>query len=201
LADHARCIERRLDLLTSVESTTGIDGRARALVHEHLQPAAMCVVERARQHARRSKLDWEMPLPVGSRCISPSDFGFHNALLKADGRIVFLDFEYAGWDDPARMVADFFCQPRLAVPPELFEPLARAIADSFPEPLAMYERMCLLWPVYRAKWCCIMLNDFLPQGSRRRNFADQQQDETSRKARQLVMAAAAIDSLSHGLAA
>jgi hypothetical protein len=99
------------------------------------------------------------------------------------------------------MVADFFCQPRLSVPAELFEPFARSIASSFSDPDAMIARMRLLWPVFRAKWCCIMLNDFLPQGSRRRKFAERQHDETSRKARQLVMAAAAIDSLSHGLAA
>ena len=37
------------------------------------------------------------------RCVSPSDFGFHNALVGPDGRAVFLDFEYAGWDDPAKL--------------------------------------------------------------------------------------------------
>ena len=40
-------------------------------------------------------------------CISPSDFGFHNALLKSNGDIKFIDFEYAGFDDPAKITSHF----------------------------------------------------------------------------------------------
>lgn len=47
-------------------------------------------------------------LPAGERCLSPSDFGFHNALVRPDGSLCFIDFEYAGWDDPAKAVGDFF---------------------------------------------------------------------------------------------
>jgi len=46
-------------------------------------------------------------LSQDQRCISPSDFGFHNAIMTSDQHIRFLDFEYAGWDDPAKMVGDF----------------------------------------------------------------------------------------------
>ena len=38
---------------------------------------------------------------------SPSDFGFHNALLKDNGKLCFLDFEYFGRDDPVKLMADF----------------------------------------------------------------------------------------------
>ena len=37
-------------------------------------------------------------LAVDHRTLSPSDFGFHNALRRSDGRLAFLDFEYFGWD-------------------------------------------------------------------------------------------------------
>ena len=39
--------------------------------------------------------------------LSPVDFGFHNALFKPDKSVCFVDFEYFGWDDPSRIVADF----------------------------------------------------------------------------------------------
>ena len=39
--------------------------------------------------------------------ISPSDFGFHNALRTNTGP-VFFDFEFSGWDDPAKTIIDFF---------------------------------------------------------------------------------------------
>src|SRR5258708_29751946 len=45
-------------------------------------------------------------------------FGFHNALLRPSQELCFLDFEYAGHDDPAKMVGDFFSQPAI---PEIEE--------------------------------------------------------------------------------
>ena len=43
--------------------------------------------------------------------ISPSDFGFHNMLIGK--KCSFLDFEYAGIDDAAKLICDFICQPDL----------------------------------------------------------------------------------------
>ena len=43
--------------------------------------------------------------------ISPSDVGFHNTLFN-DKEYFFVDFEYSGLDDPAKMICDFFLQPR-----------------------------------------------------------------------------------------
>ena len=40
------------------------------------------------------------------RCISPSDFGLHNAIRTA-ADIRFIDFEFAGWDDPAKALVNF----------------------------------------------------------------------------------------------
>jgi len=39
-------------------------------------------------------------------CVSPSDFGFHNAIRTASGTR-FIDFEFAGWDDPVKALVDF----------------------------------------------------------------------------------------------
>ena len=45
---------------------------------------------------------------------SPSDFGFHNILCE-DGRLNFVDFEYAGIDDLAKSARRFFAYARDAV--------------------------------------------------------------------------------------
>jgi hypothetical protein len=50
--------------------------------------------------------------------------------------------------------------------------------------------------VYRIKWCCIMLNDFLPVGSRRRSFARTAEDQQQRQRTQLQKARAALEQLS-----
>ena len=48
------------------------------------------------------------------RCISPSDFGFHNAIKTLDG-VKFIDFEFAGWDDPCKALIDFMLQPKVPI--------------------------------------------------------------------------------------
>ena len=57
------------------------------------------------------------------------------------------------------------------------------VADILPHRETALMRMQLLLPLYRIKWCCIILNDFLPVDSDRRNFAQGMAAE--RKADQL----------------
>ena len=42
--------------------------------------------------------------------IISSDFGFHNVINK-NNKLFFIDFEYAGLDDPIKLICDFYCQP------------------------------------------------------------------------------------------
>ncbi len=39
--------------------------------------------------------------------LSPVDFGPHNTLFQSNGKPMFIDFEYFGWDDPYRLIGDF----------------------------------------------------------------------------------------------
>jgi hypothetical protein len=56
-------------------------------------------------------------------------------------------------------------------------------------------RIGLLRPVFRMKWCCIVLNEFLPAAARRRTFAvgDAAGVAADRKAAQLDKAEAVLD--------
>jgi hypothetical protein len=105
-------------------------------------------------------------------CLSPSDFGFHNALADENGRVTFLDFEYAGRDDPAKLVSDFFCQPEISVPLNYHPGFLMRLADGLELDDAGRTRCRILLDAYRIKWSCILLNDFLPVGAARRSFAD-----------------------------
>lgn len=110
------------------------------------------------------------PYTADELCLSPSDFGFHNALKTHHGP-VFIDFEYAGWDDPAQLVCDFFCQFEVPAPSDAFDSFAAAFAAEFIHPESQVARMLLMMPVHRFKWLCIALNHFLPQTTERRQFA------------------------------
>lgn len=110
-------------------------------------------------------------LPVTRRWLSPSDFGFHNARRQGDGNWVFFDFEYFGWDDPAKLMADFRLHPALPVPLALREQFVAGVLDicgTDDELAARYRR---LYPCFALKWCYILLNEFLPSDLSRRQFA------------------------------
>lgn len=113
----------------------------------------------------RTRLPWLESLPrepeveQGELIVSPSDFGFHNALRLPDGSYRFLDMEYAGVDEPSKVVCDFFSQPRLPAPLEglpRFLDLLDARATS---------RLSWMWPVTVFKWACIILKQVLPKES------------------------------------
>ena len=187
LRDHFHCLQRRLHRLDGIEAHTPTDREAVAFVSERLAPVGTASLRAAADAARDLGLSLEEPLPAAERCVSPSDFGFHNALRTPDGRMVFIDFEYAGWDDPAKTVSDFFCQPECPVSMEHYADFARTVVEGE----ARLRRAELLLPIYRLKWCCIMLNDFLPAGGKRRRFAGGA-DEEERKSRQLRKARQAL---------
>jgi hypothetical protein len=166
LAEHLACVDRRIDRLATIEPESDLHRQATALVAERLVPAW----QRVRAAVAASGLPLDAPLAAADRVISPSDFGFHNCIA-TDSSLKFIDFEYAGWDDPAKTVCDFFCQPAVPVPREHFERFLAAAAATSLDAAALRERVSLLFPVYELKWCCIMMNEFLPVGDERRAFA------------------------------
>jgi len=180
IAEHLACVDRRVARLATIAPETDLHREAQKLVATRLMPAWIGV--RAAVAAGGHPLD--APLPIAARVLSPSDFGFHNCLLTAAG-LRFIDFEYAGWDDPAKTVCDFFCQPAVPVPREHFEHFLAAVISATGD-AGIHDRVALLQPVYEFKWCCIMLNEFLPADDRRRAFARGDQEATARRARQLA---------------
>jgi hypothetical protein len=191
LSDHLHCLRRRVDRLQGIDPVAAIDREAVAFVTQTLRPLCNQTLETTLRTAHNLGLAPDDELCNGDRRVSPSDFGFHNALLGPDGTMKFIDFEYAGWDDPAKTICDFFCQPECPVPMEFWglfnEEIARHIVD-----LDRHRRRVeLLLPVYRLKWCCILLNEFLPAGSHRRRFAGAG-DEVQRKERQLAKVRRAV---------
>lgn len=131
------------------------------------------------------------------RILSPSDFGFHNALVRPNGKLCFFDFEYAGWDDPAKTVGDFFSHPGVAVSHEFFESFIAQALGPISKTENMANRVRILEPIFQVKWCCIVLNEFLPATARRRNFANPGVDTHARKVLQLSKAVQRFEALPH----
>jgi hypothetical protein len=146
------------------------------------------VVEFVHSGARRWNIPLDSLLGHDNRCLSPSDFGFHNAIEDEAGTMRFIDFEYAGWDDPAKMVCDFFLQIEVAVPLDYLTEFTESVTALESQPENLQHRIRLLFPVYKLKWCCILLNEFLPTPSARRRFSRMEEDVNRRKESQLAKA-------------
>ena len=194
IAEQLRLVEERVERLAAISAASCVDEQAMALGSD-LRDRWTDIRERVREQCAGLGLDLQATLAAGQRCLSASDFGFHNAIVSPAGKIVFIDFEYAGWDDPAKALCDFFSQPSVPVPLDYFDGfLASALAYSA-DAGRLARRARLLLPVFRMKWCCIMMNDFLPGPSQRRRFADPSIDATTRKQVQLDKARRALETI------
>ena len=187
ITEHVATIDRRMERLGSLDSEAPFRDEAEALVRDRLRPLWA---------ALRARVLAEFPSPErclgpGRTIVSPSDFGFHNALVSEGGRLGFLDFEYAGIDDPAKLAGDFFSVPEIPVPKEHFELFIGSLASRLDLGPEFGERAAKLLPVYNLKWICIILNDFLAPGAERRAFA-LDQDRSRRCQAQLAKARAKL---------
>jgi hypothetical protein len=177
LAEHVATVERRVARLAALDADAPHAKAAQRVVAEALLPAWNAVKARLTSDARAAALAMEQMLDARGCCLSPSDFGFHNALADENDRVTFLDFEYAGRDDPAKLVSDFFCQPEIPVPLHYYSRFVTHLADGLELDDAARARCRILLDTCRVKWSCILLNDFLPVGAARRAFADPDERE------------------------
>jgi phosphotransferase family enzyme len=151
-------------------------------------PALQTVANWARHGYGRSQMSFSDPLSPAKRSLCPSDFGFHNALRTANGGLVFIDFEYFGWDDPVKLVCDFLLHPAMAVSGTLKDAFARAAADIYGGDQSFCSRFNFLYPLFGLRWCLILLNEFLPERWAARVHAGEQLDWDSVRIRQLKRA-------------
>ena len=165
IQEHVDCVDRRIKRLLTLGGSTNIYKEVKAFVTDHLLP----MWNNVRRDIEQNNNALDEVIDDNQRCISPSDFGFHNAIKIDDGSIKFIDFEYAGWDDPAKMICDFFSQPAIPVEEVFFKSFTDKISAEFDHTIV--TRAELLMPLYRIKWCCIMMNEFHVIDGERRTFA------------------------------
>jgi hypothetical protein len=143
------------------------------------------------------RLDPTARLPITLQVLSPSDFGFHNALRRPSGQVVFLDFEYFGWDDPAKLACDVYWHPGMGlsdVERHLFMAGFEGQASADP---GYRQRIALYLPLIGLRWCLILLNEFLTAGLARRRHAGQNEDAAAAQARQMAKARVLYRAIAH----
>ena len=165
--DHIQVVSDRLKILLQIEEKAPEDEQAKKLVGEKFLPT-FHKLEKSLRH--RLSLEFlERKLDLSERILSPSDLGFHNVLVD-NKSLYFLDFEYAGWDDPAKLICDFYCQPELPVTFEQAETFRILLGQALKLTDSNLRAIELL-PFYRLKWCCIILNEFRQNDRNRRKHS------------------------------
>ena len=201
LDEHLACVDRRIQRLTALPATDELEHSLHQFLTDSLIPAWRGITDQLRSRVAAEVLS--ATLPQQGRCLSPSDFGFHNALKDDEGRLRFFDFEYAGWDDPAKLICDFFWQQQVPVPRK-FLPLLTSHFEHLDDKatdggLPLEIRVEHLFPVYGIKWCCLVLNEFLTEDRRRREFSQATPIAETRRAEQLEHAKQLLRSVNYFL--
>ncbi len=119
---------------------------------------------------------FELVLDKRLQILSPSDFGSHNTVMKETGETVFIDFEYFGWDDPVKLVSDFYWHPGMNLSLELKQYWLNSIKSVFIKDEAFAKRLNAYLPLYALRWCLIVLNEFLPDRLAKRLHASNQNE-------------------------
>jgi hypothetical protein len=154
-------------------------------------PSVAELAKRAEEIMARGGLPANGELPSKLRTLSPSDFGFHNAITRPGGEIVFLDFEYFGWDDPAKMISDFILHPAMSLDKETKLRFVTETCRIFGDDDGLATRLSATLPLFGMKWAAIMLNEFLP--GHPRNIEGEVGGAT--RATQLARAQALVDDI------
>ena len=108
--------------------------------------------------AKKNKNYFNSKIINDYKTLSPSDFGFHNALKKKDGNIYFIDFEFFGIDDPSKLISDFYFHPGMDLDLNLKKYWLKNVIKIYDK--AILDRLKYFMPLYGMCWILIILNDF-----------------------------------------
>ncbi len=124
----------------------------------------------------KSKLNKEFKKDISksNRILSPSDFGLHNTISEKN-KLYFLDFEYFGWDDPIKLICDFFWHPGNNMSKKLKNRFLNKVINLFGKNYKNFKnKLYALLPLYGLRWCLIILNCFVNKNYKNKIIEKQQ---------------------------
>jgi aminoglycoside phosphotransferase (APT) family kinase protein len=187
----ARQIERRMARLAAIAG----EPELAAFLSKRVSALAAAIAAWAEDEYRIRGLSFATPVPPAARSLCPSDFGFHNALRTPRGPLVFLDFDYFGWDDPVKLCCDFLLHPGMQLSVAAKRGFAATVGRIYGDDPGFRLRLPLLFPLFALRWCLILLNEFLPERWENRRHAGVEVEWAAAKRHQLDRAADWVQSL------
>ena len=194
-----REIERQLCARLELLRALGGEPELYDFLEDFFGPRVAESIGEARRLCADGGLDFTTELPQEWRSVVPSDFGFHNCMRRSDGSLAFVDFEYFGWDDPVKLVADMLLHPGRTLSSTQSMKLRSEAVRLYGNDAAFDLRLSAYLPLFGLRWVLILLNEFLPERWQRRVLAGDRSSWTDAKTRQLARARAFLTSLSQKL--
>ncbi len=174
-------IEQRYERIMALTEKNEEVLECQNFINNQLYPFFTYLVNGTQSKLISADMSLDTILPKEEQTLSPSDFGFHNAIRQPDGAMVFLDFEYFGWDDPAKMIADFVLHPGMNLEFELKERFIDKMLGAFGDKGSkLRDRFSMFLPLLGVKWCFILLNEFIPADMARRDFSGNTADNPNK---------------------
>jgi hypothetical protein len=125
-----------------------------AFLTAHFRPALAAAKEKlADEVSMRTSVEAKL------RRLIPADFGFHNAIRASTG-LRYIDFDYFGWDDPVKLIADFMLHPAMTLSGEDRCQFADGMATALAEDTDWRARLQRHLPLYALRWVLIVFNPF-----------------------------------------
>jgi hypothetical protein len=187
-AEIERQLRSRIDSLRSLEDKT-----LTGFLDSDALPALAIRLENAHAAIAASGDVFEDDVPHARRSQVPSDFGFHNALRRSDGQLTFIDFEYFGWDDPAKLISDILLHPGTPIDDAARGLLHEGALRIYGDDPNFAARLQALLPLFGLRWALILLNEFRPERWQRRVMAGATETWAAAKQRQLEAARLMLD--------
>ena len=127
-------------------------------LNKEFRPIASRIIKKFLQNTSKNNMSLELPYTWKELIFSPSDFGFHNILKDDSGILFFFDFEYSGWDDSAKLLADFFHHPGQEISWEYKWELLDRIAVRRKKDPNFLNRWSTVIDLIGLEWVLIILN-------------------------------------------
>ena len=161
LQDHFLLIKKRMQkiekIFDSEESLSCKQNNAMLNLYRKIDEKYLLSLNMAKD--KFSHDSYKAIIKLDYRIISPSDIGFHNCLL-LNNELYFIDFEYAGWDDPLKLICDLVLQPDYSIP-KVYLGLIRNLINKLNLVPDWQLRLEIMLEIYTIKWVCIILNPLL----------------------------------------
>ena len=165
-------INQRLNRLKKIPLETVLYENLQGWLSQHFEPAFKIIQSWCELNLKKIQMSLDTQVEYSHRTLSSSDFGFHNALRKEDGSIVFLDFEYFGWDTPSKILSDFLLHPAMSLKTIHKTRFRKGILEGFNDYSELSSLAKIVYPLWGLKWCTIILNEFDPELVKIREFAN-----------------------------